>query len=396
MVAPVRLILPFPMMMSPPQSPGLRLPTARADVKTIGSAAVPSASIFAPRRIQSELPATVVSPMTLVPGSIVRVAPLCTLTNPLTVYTVSLTSVRFAVIAPVRVPFASPVGAGAVLSSPLQPTIAPAAHADRPTISSIFPCFIGPPRARCCGAVCSRCCAGESQELQGEDGLENTAGEVAPSDHVALRHLEWLVQKVLGLELEVDVPGHGQLSRDVEQVAGLLIGIRKSAASRFQNPLARNVVEHRRGPTARVVACRQAGVHHVFRLSDHGAVRIGQRREPGIPRSDVALHQCRVGEERERQETRPNEAEVLPQLELDPVVLGFFGVYIAELVGAGGLDDHLFDGVLEPLGEYADAYHFAQVREPLPPEVEVLNERALEVRIPDRGEEAHLLEVDHR
>src|SRR5262245_46201197 len=345
MVAPVRLILPFPMMMSPPQSPGLRLPTARADVKTIGSAAVPSASIFAPRRIQSELPATVVSPMTLVPGSMVRVAPLCTLTNPLTVYTVSLNSVRFAVIAPLRVPFASPgFGPGAVLSSPLQPTIAPAAHADRPTISSIFPCFISPPRARCCGAVCSRCCAGESQELQGQDGLENTASEVAPSNHIALCHLERLVQQVLALELEEDVPGDGQLSRDIEQVTGLLVGIRESAASGFQNPLAGNVVEHRCGPTARVVGRRQAGVHHVFRLSDHGPVRVGQRRQPGVPGGDVALHECRVGEERERPETCPNEAQVLPQLELDPVVLGLFGVYIAELVGAGGLHDHLFDG----------------------------------------------------
>jgi hypothetical protein len=76
----VRLIFAFPTMMMPPQSPGLRLPADRADVKTIGLAAVPCASIFEPRRIQSELPVTSVSPMILVPGWIVRLAPLLTFT----------------------------------------------------------------------------------------------------------------------------------------------------------------------------------------------------------------------------------------------------------------------------------------------------------------------------
>ena len=45
----------------------------------MGSAAVPSASIWAPRRIQSELPATAGSPTMVVPASMVSVAPSVTL-----------------------------------------------------------------------------------------------------------------------------------------------------------------------------------------------------------------------------------------------------------------------------------------------------------------------------
>jgi hypothetical protein len=70
-------------MMMPPQSPGVRWPAGRMEVKTMGAAAVPLASILAPRRIQSELPVTAVSPTILVPASMVRVAPFWTLTYPL-------------------------------------------------------------------------------------------------------------------------------------------------------------------------------------------------------------------------------------------------------------------------------------------------------------------------
>jgi hypothetical protein len=38
---PVRLMMPLPMTMMPPQSPGFRLPGERAEVKTIGASAVP-------------------------------------------------------------------------------------------------------------------------------------------------------------------------------------------------------------------------------------------------------------------------------------------------------------------------------------------------------------------
>ena len=59
---------PLPMITRPPQSPGRRFPAARWEVNTIGAAAVPFASMRAPRRIHSELPATVVSPTIFVPG----------------------------------------------------------------------------------------------------------------------------------------------------------------------------------------------------------------------------------------------------------------------------------------------------------------------------------------
>jgi hypothetical protein len=73
---------PFPMMSKPPQSPGARDPSALPEVKTIGASAVPWASIRAPRRTHSELPAVSGSPTMVVPGSMVSVAPLVTFTNP--------------------------------------------------------------------------------------------------------------------------------------------------------------------------------------------------------------------------------------------------------------------------------------------------------------------------
>src|SRR5512145_259440 len=89
-------MMALPMMMIPPQSPGLRLGALRCEVKTIGCAAVPLAMIFAPRKIHSELPPTVESPTILVPGWIVSVAPLRTLTKPERTYRVSLYNVRLA------------------------------------------------------------------------------------------------------------------------------------------------------------------------------------------------------------------------------------------------------------------------------------------------------------
>ncbi len=74
----MRLMTPRPMMTSPPQSPGLRSPAARAEVKTMGRSAVPWATMRAPRRTKS---ADSCSPCTTVPGWMVRVAPLVTLMN---------------------------------------------------------------------------------------------------------------------------------------------------------------------------------------------------------------------------------------------------------------------------------------------------------------------------
>ena len=76
-------MMPLPMINSPPQSPGAREPSGLPEVKTMGASAVPCASIWAPRRIQSELPNTAVSPTIVVPGSMVMVAPLATFTYPL-------------------------------------------------------------------------------------------------------------------------------------------------------------------------------------------------------------------------------------------------------------------------------------------------------------------------
>ena len=79
-IVPLRLMMPLPTMMMPPQSPGARVPAVLLEVKTIGAAAVPLASICAPRRIHSELPATAASPMSVVPAWMVRTAPFFTFT----------------------------------------------------------------------------------------------------------------------------------------------------------------------------------------------------------------------------------------------------------------------------------------------------------------------------
>ena len=85
-------------MIRPPQSPGWRWPAARDDVKTIGASAVPTALIFAPRMIMSDEPSVLKSPLIIVPGWIVSVAPLVTWMKPESVYAVSANSVRLAVM----------------------------------------------------------------------------------------------------------------------------------------------------------------------------------------------------------------------------------------------------------------------------------------------------------
>ena len=67
-MVPLRLIFALPMRIRPPQSPGWRWPAARDDVNTIGLSAVPTALIFAPRRMNSDDPSVLKSPMIFVPG----------------------------------------------------------------------------------------------------------------------------------------------------------------------------------------------------------------------------------------------------------------------------------------------------------------------------------------
>ena len=71
MTSPLRLMIPFPTMMIPPQSPGARWPGTLDEVKTMGAAAVPCASIFEPRRIQSEVPAVPDGRPVMVAGELV-------------------------------------------------------------------------------------------------------------------------------------------------------------------------------------------------------------------------------------------------------------------------------------------------------------------------------------
>ena len=67
----------------PPQSPARRCtPAAAWLVKTIGSSAVPSAMIFAPASTR-RMAFDPLSPLMVVPFSIVRVAPAFTRTRPL-------------------------------------------------------------------------------------------------------------------------------------------------------------------------------------------------------------------------------------------------------------------------------------------------------------------------
>jgi len=79
------LITPLPMMIRPPQSPACRCPTGRDEVKTIGSAAVPLATMRAPRVMKSDEPTVAKSPWMTVPGWMVSVAPLVTWMKPCSV-----------------------------------------------------------------------------------------------------------------------------------------------------------------------------------------------------------------------------------------------------------------------------------------------------------------------
>ena len=63
---------PLPKRIIPPQSPLFLEPAALSEVNTIGLVAVPTALIFAPLVIISAEP--LVSPLTITPGSIVKMA----------------------------------------------------------------------------------------------------------------------------------------------------------------------------------------------------------------------------------------------------------------------------------------------------------------------------------
>ncbi len=82
----------LPQMITPPQSPAARLPAGRLLVKTIGWLAVPSAMILPPRLMIS-VPLVSLSPLMMVPGWMVRVAPLSTYTKPFSSHTLSLVKV---------------------------------------------------------------------------------------------------------------------------------------------------------------------------------------------------------------------------------------------------------------------------------------------------------------
>ena len=65
---------PLPNNIIPPQSPLVLAPTALSEVNTIGLVAVPSAINLEPLVMINAAPATVASPRTTTPGSIVKVA----------------------------------------------------------------------------------------------------------------------------------------------------------------------------------------------------------------------------------------------------------------------------------------------------------------------------------
>ena len=111
---------------------GIELPEEELDdVKTIGAAAVPSAEMRPPLRMNSALPGTVVSPTMRVPGWMVSVWPLGTCTKPLSTYVVSARSVCDASV-PVSVRCAGPAaGRVKTTSGENAPTVVPLRAATR-------------------------------------------------------------------------------------------------------------------------------------------------------------------------------------------------------------------------------------------------------------------------
>ena len=81
-VPPGTLMVAFPKITNPPQSPYVFRLSDCADVNTMGWVGVPSAIILLPRVI-IKVPLDALSPKIVVPGWIVNVAPFFTNTNPL-------------------------------------------------------------------------------------------------------------------------------------------------------------------------------------------------------------------------------------------------------------------------------------------------------------------------
>ena len=74
---PDLLLVAFPKMITPPQSPAALVPAALAEVKTIGEVFVPFATIFAPRVITKEalgVEPSAITPVITVPAPIVKTA----------------------------------------------------------------------------------------------------------------------------------------------------------------------------------------------------------------------------------------------------------------------------------------------------------------------------------
>ena len=71
------LFVATPKITKPPQSPSVLLPTDSFEVKTIGKFCVPSAMILQPLVI-IKVACVALSPLIIVPGKIVNVAPLVT------------------------------------------------------------------------------------------------------------------------------------------------------------------------------------------------------------------------------------------------------------------------------------------------------------------------------
>ncbi|MDC0747376.1 hypothetical protein [Polyangium mundeleinium] len=117
---PGTLIGAFPSRMTPPQSPAARSPGSLRLVKTMGSSFVPSAWIRAPGSMTS-VPSVALSPLIVVPGSIVSFAPARTCTIPFKIQSWSAVSVRSDVmLVGISLLFAGGVG-GCPVSSPPQP-----------------------------------------------------------------------------------------------------------------------------------------------------------------------------------------------------------------------------------------------------------------------------------
>src|SRR5690606_15949392 len=141
------------------------------------------------------------------------------------------------------------------------------------------------------------------------------------------------------------------------------------------------VEEHRCARTAVQRFPRHSGIHHIWRLTDHGTIhgweaRIVAERNPGVHQRDVAEHGKGL-------ESAGKESQRLARLELHSVVDRLTGIRERDDARSRRSEEYLLDRLVELLSEHGNAQKLTSIRVPLPPHVHVADEGTHQLGITD-------------